>query len=57
MTVMAVTKFERFFRVAAGLDVDKQDLKRYSDFVNQQIRGGRLRRDSVSPSISGASAG
>ncbi len=37
MTVMAVTKFERFFRVVAGLDVDKQDLRRYSDFVNQKI--------------------
>jgi len=37
MTVMAVTKFERLFRVVAGLDVDKQDLKRYSDFVNQKI--------------------
>jgi hypothetical protein len=29
-------KFERFFR-AAGLDVDKSDLKRYSDFVNGKI--------------------
>ena len=37
MTVMAVTKFERFFRVVAGLHVDKQDLRRYSDFVNQKI--------------------
>src|SRR6476620_10067121 len=37
MTVMAVTKFERFFRVVAGLNVDKQDLRRYSDFVNQTI--------------------
>jgi hypothetical protein len=35
--VMGVAKFERFFRVAAGLDVDKQDLKRYSDFVNHKI--------------------
>lgn len=35
--VMSVAKFERFFRVVAGLDVDKQDLKRYSDFVNQKI--------------------
>jgi len=34
---MGVAKFERFFRVAAGLDVDKQDLKRYSDFVNHKI--------------------
>src|SRR3981189_1556498 len=35
--VMSVAKFERFFRIAAGLDVDKQDLKRYSDFINQKI--------------------
>jgi|SRR6266850_1739340 hypothetical protein len=34
---MSVAKFERFFRLAAGLDVDKQDLKRYSDFINQKI--------------------
>jgi Domain of unknown function (DUF1931) len=33
--VMSVAKFERFFRVTAGLDVDKQDLKRYSDFVRK----------------------
>ena len=37
MPVMGVAKFERFFRVAAGLDVDHKDLKRYSDFVNQKI--------------------
>src|SRR3977135_2509151 len=35
--VMSVAKFERFFRIAAGLDVDKQDLRRYSDFVNQKV--------------------
>jgi uncharacterized protein DUF1931 len=35
--VMGVARFERFFRVAAGLDVDKQDLKRYSDFINHKI--------------------
>ena len=34
--VMGVAKFERFFRTAAGLDVDKQDLKRYSDFINRK---------------------
>ena len=37
MAVMGVAKFERFFRAAAGLDVDKDDLKRYSDFVNQKV--------------------
>ncbi|WP_036324499.1 DUF1931 family protein [Microbispora sp. ATCC PTA-5024] len=35
--VMAVPRFERFFRTAAGLDVDKEDLRRYSDFVNQKL--------------------
>ena len=35
--VMSVAKFERFFRIAAGLDVDKQDLKRCSDFINHKI--------------------
>jgi hypothetical protein len=36
MHLMSIAKFERFFRVAAGLDIDKNDLKRYSDFVNQK---------------------
>jgi hypothetical protein len=35
--VMSVAKFERFVRIAAGLDVDKQNLKRYSDFINHKI--------------------
>jgi hypothetical protein len=34
---MGVARFERFFRVAAGLDIDKQDLKRYSDFINHKV--------------------
>src|SRR3981081_1341820 len=34
---MGVPKFERFFREAASLDVDKDDIKRYSDFVNEEI--------------------
>jgi hypothetical protein len=37
MPIMGVAKFERFFRAAAGLDVDKADLKRYSDFLNHKI--------------------
>ena len=37
MRVMGVPKFERFFREAASLDVDKDDIKRYSDFVNEEI--------------------
>jgi hypothetical protein len=34
--VMSLAKFERFFRAAADLDIDKKDFKRYSDFVNQK---------------------
>src|SRR3979409_525262 len=45
--VMSVAKFERFFRIAAGLDVDKQDLKRYSDFINRKVYDLLLRADSV----------
>ena len=32
----SIARFERFFRAAAGLNVDKSDLKRYTDFVNQK---------------------
>jgi thioredoxin reductase (NADPH) len=35
--VMSVAKFERFLRIAAWLNVDKQDLKRYSDFINRKV--------------------
>jgi hypothetical protein len=37
MPVMGVARFERFFRLAAGLDVDKDDLRRYGDFVDQKL--------------------
>jgi hypothetical protein len=37
MHVTSVARLEHFFRAAAGLDVDKTDLKRYTDFVNQKI--------------------
>ena len=37
MPVMGYTRFERFFRAASGVDVDRNDMKRYLDFVNQAI--------------------
>jgi uncharacterized protein DUF1931 len=37
MPLMGVAKFERFFRAAAGLDVDKDDLRRYDEFVNRKL--------------------
>ena len=33
MVVGAVARFERLFREAAGLTVDKDDLKRFQDFI------------------------
>jgi hypothetical protein len=59
MAVMSIPKFERLFRIAAELDVDKSDLKRYTDFVNEVIRGLLIRavanaeanaRDIIQPS-------
>jgi hypothetical protein len=46
MRVMAVSAFERLFRVAAGLDVDKDDLKRYSDFVHEKIHDLLIRGEA-----------
>ena len=37
MPVFGVARFERFFRLAAELDVDKDDLKRFSDFVEHKL--------------------
>ena len=37
MALMWVSRFKRFFRAAAGLDVDKDDLRRYSDFINRKV--------------------
>src|SRR5580704_9975551 len=37
MPVMGFTKFERFFRAAGGVDIDRDDIKRYLDFVNDAL--------------------
>jgi hypothetical protein len=56
---MNIAKFERFFRRAAGLDIYKEDLRRYDDFVNQKAYDLLLRgeananangRDVIQPS-------
>jgi len=47
MQVMSVPKFERFFRVTAGLDIDKTDLKRFSDFINRKIYDLLLRAQAA----------
>src|ERR1700749_1629456 len=37
MPVMGFTKLGRFFRAAGGVSVDRDDIKRYLDFVNDTI--------------------
>jgi hypothetical protein len=37
MPLKNVARFERFFRLAAGLDVDKEDLRRYDEFVHRKV--------------------
>jgi hypothetical protein len=34
---MNVARFEKFFRLAGGLDVDKGDLKKYNDFLDRKM--------------------
>jgi uncharacterized protein DUF1931 len=47
MAVTAIARFERFFRSVAGLDVDKSDLRRYSDFVNDKLYDLLLRAQAA----------
>lgn len=35
--VMAVKQFQKLFRTAAGLNVDKNDIKRLSSFINDKL--------------------
>jgi Domain of unknown function (DUF1931) len=37
MPVMGFTKFERFFRAAGEVSVDRDDIQRYLDFVNDAL--------------------
>ena len=52
MPVMGVKKFQRFFRTAGGVDVDRNDIQRYLDFSNDVlydllIRGRAVARANV----------
>jgi hypothetical protein len=44
---VAFSKFERFFRDAAGLDIDKDDLRRCDEFVNKKITDLLTRAQAV----------
>lgn len=41
-----ITKLRRFFREAAGLDIDKEDIKRYEEFVSAKIHDFLLRAEA-----------
>jgi hypothetical protein len=45
--VKGISKLERFFRLASELDVDKSDLQRYADFVNQKLYDLLLRGEAT----------
>jgi hypothetical protein len=45
--VMAVPRFERFFREAASLDVDKDDLRRLNSFVFDRIYDLLVRAQAI----------
>jgi hypothetical protein len=42
-----VALFERFFRAAAGLDIDKEDLRRYHEFIDHKIRDLLIRGEAA----------
>ena len=46
LTVKGIPRLERLFRLAAQLNVDKSDLQRYADFVNQKINDLLLRGEA-----------
>ena len=41
LAVTSVSTWERFFRAAAGLNIDKNDIKRHQDFIDARLRRGR----------------
>jgi hypothetical protein len=47
MPVMNIARFERFFRAAAGLDVDKGDLRKYNEFLDRKLYDLLLRAQAA----------
>jgi Domain of unknown function (DUF1931) len=43
MEPLGIARFERFFRQTAGIDIDKSDVRRFDDFVNDRIYALLLR--------------
>ena len=47
MAVTSVSTWERFFRAAAGLNIDKNDIKRHQDFIDARLRSLVARAEAV----------
>jgi hypothetical protein len=47
MELFGIARFERFFRQAAGIDIDKSDVRRFDDFVNDRIYALLLRAVAI----------
>ena len=47
MTVIYITRLEHFFRLAAELEVGKDDLKRHADFVHRKTHDLLLRAEAT----------
>lgn len=50
MELMAIDRFERFFRLVASIDVDKEDLRRFNDFINRKIYDLLVRGEAIAKS-------
>jgi hypothetical protein len=47
MKPLGIARFERFFRQTAGIDIDKSDVGRFDDFVNDRIYALLLRAVAI----------
>src|SRR6187200_3440826 len=47
MAATSVSSWERFFRAAPGLNIDKDDVKRHQDFVDARLRRLIVRAEAV----------
>jgi hypothetical protein len=47
LAVTSVSTWERFFRAAAGLNIDKNDIKRHQDFLDARLRSLVVRAEAV----------
>jgi hypothetical protein len=45
--VVSLDKFERFFRAAGDVDIDKSDLRQYRIFINAKVRNLLIRAEAT----------